>query len=45
MDAETLAVLVTFAIDVGVAILICLGFLVYRRCRGDNIVKRSSGHV
>ena len=39
MDEETLAVIVTLAVDLGVGLLIFLIFLLYRKCRGDKIVK------
>ena len=45
MDSETYAVFVTLAIDVGAALFIFLGFLIYRKCRGDKIVRRASGHI
>ena len=42
MDSQTLAVVVTFTVNLGIFITILIGFLIYRKCRGDNIIKRSS---
>lgn len=36
MDSQTLAVVLTFTIDFGIAIAIFLIFFVYRKCRGDK---------
>ncbi len=42
LDAETFSVLVTMGIDAGLALLIFLGFLLYRRFRGDNLRERQT---
>ena len=42
MDNQTFAVLLTIGIDGGAAIFILLGFLIYRKWRGDSIVKKAS---
>ena len=37
LDSATLSVIGTFAFDLIIAILIFLGFLLYRRLRGDKM--------
>lgn len=41
LDSETFAVLLTFAVDIGVASIIVLGFFIYRKWRGDKLVAKS----
>jgi len=42
MDGQTFAVALTFCIDLGVALFILIGFFIYRKCRGDEFVRRHS---
>lgn len=39
MDSQTFAVVLTFCIDFSVCILIMFGFLIYRKWRGDNLIR------
>ncbi len=36
MDEETAGTLLTLGFDLAAAVAIFIGFLVYRKCRGDN---------
>jgi hypothetical protein len=40
LDAETLSVLATLVIDIGISMFIFFGFLLYRKLRGDNLRER-----